>query len=399
METEKIQCPECGHQFDASESLRSQVESELKSAHEKEVKAAEDKAAARVRREFDNRIKAESAEVKHAQDEAEEAREKAQKAQAGEMELRKEKRKLEERGREMDLEVARRADEQFKERERSMQESFEKRLAHAEKSANESAAEKQALKLREKDLHIERLQKDVEQLNRRAKLGSQETQGEALEITLQEDLGRLFPQDHIEPVPKGMRGADILQRVCDRGVLCGSVIWEAKNAKSWRADWVDKLKDDQRGAKAQLPVLVSTVLPDGISGIGRVNGVWVADVKSWPGLAMVLREHLIQLSYAQAASKGTGEKMSELYEYLVSDEFGQRVSVIVEAYEGVLSQVHRERRAMEKHWSEREKLAHRAITGASSIHGTIRGIVGGALPDIPSLEMKEQSPPENGEKD
>ena len=399
METEKIKCPKCGHRFDASESLRNRVENELKSEHEKEVKAAQDKAAAEVRQELVAQIEDANTKVKHAQDEAEEAREKAKKAQEEEMALRKEKRKLEERGREIDLEVARKADAQFKEREQAMQASFKEQLAHAEKSANESAAKKQALKLRERDSHIERLQKDVERLNRRAQLGSQEAQGEALEITLQESLERQFPQDRIEPVPRGRRGADILQHVQNHGVSCGSIIWEAKNAKIWRTDWVDKLKDDQRNAKAQLPILVSTILPDGVSRIGRINGVWVADVNSWPELAMVLREHLVELSYAQAASKGKGEKMSELYEYLVSDEFRQRVTAIVEAFQGVLSQVDRERRAMQKHWSEREKLAHRAITGASSIHGTIRGIVGGALPDIPSLEMKEQSSPENGGKD
>ena len=104
---------------------------------------------------------------------------------------------------------------------------------------------------------------------------------------------------------------------------------------------------------AQLPVLVSTVLPNGVDGFSRINGVWVVSFNSWPGLATVLREQIIQVAYARVASEGKDTKMSDLYDYLVGDEFVRRVTAIAEAFKGIQSQVQKERRAMESHWSER----------------------------------------------
>ena len=50
------------------------------------------------------------------------------------------------------------------------------------------------------------------------------------------DLARVFtmtfPYDEIEPVSKGVRGADIIQKVQNQARQnCGTIIWEAKTAK------------------------------------------------------------------------------------------------------------------------------------------------------------------------
>jgi len=50
-------------------------------------------------------------------------------------------------------------------------------------------------------------------LKRKAEQGSQQLQGEVLELELEEMLKTNFPLDNLEPVGKGKRGADILQRV------------------------------------------------------------------------------------------------------------------------------------------------------------------------------------------
>ena len=399
METKQIECPKCKYQFNVSESLRSQVEEELKAAHAEEIKAATSDAVAQVRKESAEQMKSAQAEIKRAQDEAEEAKEKAQKAQEAEVKLRQDQRKLEQDRVDLNLEIARRADEDVKERVKTMQASFDKELENINKTAQKDAAEAQDLKMREKDILIDRLKDDIKHLQLRTQSGSQEIQGEALETALQESLVQKFPQDRIEPVPKGMRGADIIQYVQDSGKECGSIIWEAKNTKNWQADWLDKLKENQHRVNAHLPVLVSAVLPNGVDGFSRINGVWVVSVNSWPGLATVLREQIIQVAYARVASEGKDTKMSDLYDYLVGDEFVRRVTAIADAFKGIQLQVQKERRAMESHWRERETLAQRAMTGATNIHGSIRGIVGGDLPSIPVLEIENKPLLENREED
>lgn len=257
-----------------------------------------------------------------------------------------------------------------------------------EMALRERLSQEQALKLKEKEKQIEDLRKALEEAKRRSELGSQELQGEVLELDIQAALASHFPHDRIEPVPKGIRGADIVHTVRnDRLVECGTILWETKNTKAWQPAWLDKLKDDQRALGAPLAVLVSVVLPDDIQGFGRRDGVWVSDLKSWPALACALREQLIQVSFARAALDGQNEKMELLYQYLAGDDFRQRVETIVEAFEALQSQLQKERRAMERQWAEREKHLQRVINSTARMYGSLQGIIGSALPKVPALEL------------
>jgi hypothetical protein len=73
-----------------------------------------------------------------------------------------------------------------------------------------------------------------EELRRKLQQGSQQTQGEVFELVLEELIQTNFPLDQIEPVPKGVSGADIVQRVMSKsGHLCGTIVWESKHTKTW----------------------------------------------------------------------------------------------------------------------------------------------------------------------
>ncbi len=350
--------------------LEAQVEQEVRERLEAAVEArlAERLAEVETRAEEDKRLLQEQLETQ---------RRKVEEAQKTELELRREKVRLEQRAQEMDLEVQRRLDKE------------KKRL---EATLREHLSEEQALKLKEKEKQIDDLRQALEAAKRRSELGSQELQGEVLELDIQTALERQFPRDTIEPVPKGIRGADIIQTVHnDRQEACGAIVWETKNTRNWQAAWLDKLKQDQRAVGGSLAVIVSAVVPEGIAGFGRVDGVWVSDLKSWRALAGVLREQLIQVHFARAASEGQGEKMELLYQYLAGDEFRQRVETIVEAFEAMQAQIQKERRAMERHWSEREKQLQRVIGSTTGMYGALQGIVGSGMQAIPALEFDEET--------
>jgi len=64
-----------------------------------------------------------------------------------------------------------------------------------------------------------------EEMKRKLDQGSQQTQGEVLELELEKVLKTEFFQDEIIPVPKGINGADVIQKVFDRsGRFCGQII-------------------------------------------------------------------------------------------------------------------------------------------------------------------------------
>jgi hypothetical protein len=210
-----------------------------------------------------------------------------------------------------------------------------------------------------------------------------------LELDIQAVLEHRFPQDLIRPVPKGMTGAYLIQEVRDAALnACGSLIWEAKNTKHWQTAWIDKLKADQRTAGAALAVLVSVALPEGVRGFAQIDGVWVADLAHYQDLAVALRDQLRQVAFARAASQGRNEKMELLYNYLSGDEFRHRVEAIVEAFTAMRSQLDKERRAMTRHWAEREKQIERVIISTTGMYGALQGIIGQALPGIPALELE-----------
>lgn len=346
------------------EELSAQFDQEAKAKLQAELAEAESRSQAKWQAQFES-----------LKSELEEQRKRTVEAQAAELALRKEKQALEERAQALDLEVARKVDAE---------------RTRIEETIRQSIGDEQALKLREKEKQIDDLRKALEDAKRRSELGSQELQGEVLELDIQAALEQQFPQDRIEPVVKGARGADIIQSVRnDRLEECGTIIWETKNTKHWQPAWLDKLKQDLRTAGGNVAVLVSVALPDGIRGFGRVDGVWVSDLKSWPALAVALRDQLIQVSFARAASEGKNEKMELLYQYLAGDEFRQRVETIVEAFEAMQVQIQKERRAMEKQWAEREKQIQRVIGSTTGMYGALQGIVGSGLPTIAALEFEE----------
>jgi len=349
-----------------ADQIRAEVEAAFRKGESERVAQATAVAEARAREQS-------QLELKQLQDDLAAQRAKAQQAQEAELTLRKEKTALEERARELDLEVARRLDAA---------------KAELETGIRKTVAEEQGLKLKEKEKQIEDLRRALEDAKRRSELGSQELQGEVLELDIQTALERQFPHDRIEPVPKGIRGADIIQHVIDAtGRDCGSIVWETKNTKHWQPAWLDKLKQDQRAIGAALAVLVSVAVPDEIEGFGNVGGIWVCNLRNWPSLGVALRQQLIQVAFAHAASEGKSEKMELLYHYLAGDQFRSRVQGIVEAFTGMQDQLARERRAMERLWREREKQIARVVNNTVGMYGEMRGLIGSSMPEIPALAL------------
>jgi hypothetical protein len=207
---------------------------------------------------------------------------------------------------------------------------------------------------------------------------------------LKQKLQTAFPDDLVEDVEKGVRGADIRQTVRTKlGNICGVILWESKRTKSWDNDWTVKLKDDMRKEAANTPVIVSAVMPkDIVGGIGMKDGVWVVLPEHAEGLAMAVREKLVEVAKTQYYAKKRGDKAEETYDYVTGHEFVQQIQALAEVYQETLNQIEQERRAFERIWKAREGQAKRLLTGAVNIYGKIQGITGTAsLPSIPVLEL------------
>jgi hypothetical protein len=313
------------------------------------------------------------AELESTAKQLEEQREKIRELTSRELKLLKEKRDLETRTEQLDLEVARKVEEE------------------RQNIATDVAARKDEefrLKEAEKEHKIGDLLKQIDELKRRAEQGSMQTQGEVQELELEKMLRGEFTHDTVTEVSKGVRGADCIHEVfTPGGQSCGKILWESKRTKNWNNAWVDKLKEDQREAKAEVAVIVSQALPEGLKHVGHLGGVWVCDFASAVGMAYILRAGLLQVAVARASVLGKGEKMEMLYEYLTGVEFRNAVQGVIEAFNQMREDLETERRAMERLWTKREKQATKAIVNLAHMYGGIQGIVGKTLPAIPTLEL------------
>lgn len=269
-----------------------------------------------------------------------------------------------------------------------------KRLAASEEKIREEvgrqADEKQRLNLAAKEKTITDLQKALDEAQRKAAQGSQQLQGEIMELDLEEALAGAFRDDDVAPVPKGVNGADISHTVkSPRGVTCGIMLWEIKRTKNWVDGWIPKLKEDVRSAKASVAIIVTEVMPKQITeDMGQLNGVWICKPSLAIVLGALLRKSLLDVGLQKALAENRGDKADALYNFVTSHEFIQQIESMVETYSEMTTQVTKERVAYEKLWAQREKQARKLLMGTANIIGSMQGHIGQAsMPRIKGLEL------------
>lgn len=293
--------------------------------------------------------------------------------QQQELALRREKKALEEARQQQELEL-------------------ERKLEHERRAIHEKvlAAEAERFKLKEAEYRkkIEDAQKANEELTRKLEQGSQQLQGEVLELDVEHTLKCGFPHDRIDEVKKGVRGADVIQTVCTAAAqACGKIIWEAKRAENWSDKWLRKLKDDQREAKADIAVLVTTAMPKGAEAFCEYGGIWVVAPHVVRPIAETLRFGLLECHKLRLAGSGKSEKMELLYNYLCSSQFAQRVRAVVEALECMRTDLDAEKRAMQRLWAKREMQIERASSSMLTVCGELQGIAQDSLPELTEIEV------------
>lgn len=372
-----IKCTHCGKQIEVSEALRHQIQEEVSSnlskKHQQELEKAKEQVANQVRKKFEEQS---ALELKDLKNQLEEKNKKMDEFRDRELELRADKRKIEEEKKDLALELDKRLSEEKKK---------------IEDKIYKEVDERQKLKDAEKEKIIADLKKAVEEMRRKAEQGSQQLQGEVLELDVEETLKNAFPSDSIAPVEKGIKGADIRQTVkTSRGNECGVILWETKRTKNWQDSWIEKLKADQRSEGAHISVIISQTLPEvAQTGMGFKNGVWIVGFSLILPLAQALRDRLWEVAKEKFDAKNKGERAEIVYEYIRSHEFKQQIEAMVEAYQEMKSQIDQERRAFERIWTKREAQINKVLTSTAKVYGSIEGRVGRGMPQIKGLDLPE----------
>ncbi|NOY28669.1 MAG: DUF2130 domain-containing protein [Planctomycetes bacterium] len=401
-----INCPHCKNEFpldqvmsaQLDETIRSELEAEFSEktrrlVDERNQLAQQKKQLAAGQEQLDQQVQdavakqrgaieskaqavaqqAVAVEIKDRDQRLAEASERLMAFEQQELGLRKKARQLEQQAEQQELEIGRRMDVERKKVRDQV-------LAQAQ--------EENQFKQAEKDLKIQSMIKQIDELKQKAEQGSQQIQGEVQEIELEKLLPELFPGDVIEPVAKGVRGADVLQHVFDHnGRDCGAILWESKRTKNWSDKWLSKVRDDQEEAKANCACIISAALPESIRHFGEIGDVWVANFSCVRSVAVAIRRVLIETAQARLASEGQQGKMEIVYSYLFGPEFRNRVRGLVEPYVEMQTDLESEKRAFQRHWNKRQKQLDRALASTTGLYGDLQGILGSGLQEIEGMDL------------
>lgn len=405
----ELKCPGCGHHFEPSDVIREEVQRELRSKmrdwqqkKDEEYKEKENDFLKQLQQAEEDAVKKIEKEKKQLQEKLEitlrksiaddyenqmrmlhescsETEEKLKTARKKELEYLQKEQALKNKEAELEIEIQQRL---MSERDRL---SVEIRQMEQQR-VNQMQLEFQ-LKLAEKEKQLDDQKKLAEEMRRKAEQGSMQLQGEVQELLLEEILQNSFVFDKIEPVGKGVRGADCIQTVCNNyGQECGKIIYESKRTLSFGIDWIEKLKADMRSHGADVAIIVTQVMPKDMERFGEREGVYICSFLEVKSLAAVLRSGIVKVFTAAKSQENKGEKMTMMYDYLTSSEFNEQWKAMREGFMQLKMSIQKERDMMEKIWKSREKQLEKIMLNAAHIKGSVEGIAGNDAVNLTLIE-------------
>src|SRR5262249_44844715 len=238
------------------------------------------------------------------------------------------------------------------------------------------------LKVRvEANRESERLQKKTKELQRALEKKTANDLGDGQERDIELDLRTAFMppagEDAIQRVARGELGADILHDVRYKGATCGRIVYDSKNHKAWRTDFVTKLRQDKARHDAAAAVLVTTAFPSGTRYFCVDGEVCIVHPDAVVHIAGVLRRSLIALHRhgLGLSLQARSGKMAALYRSLASGDFADQIRTAETLVADLRKLDARERDAHDKVWKERERLITRAKATIDEIDTQITGVM------------------------
>ena len=377
----EIKCTNCGHEFEPTDSIREEVQRELRNkmtdwqkqqqqkfeaqlAEEKKKTQQETETLIRrsVASDFENKLTLLEQNNKENEEKLKQARQK-------EAEFLRKEQDLKNKEAEIEITV-----------QKQLQKDREKLTDDIRKIEEQKVAAKETeyqLRLKELEKQLDDQKKLADEMRRKSEQGSMQLQGEVQELALEEMLKTAFPFDVISEVGKGVRGADCIQTVRNNfGQECGKIIFESKRTKDFANDWIEKLKADMRSQGADVAVIVTQALPKDMDRFGEKDGIWICSFAEVKPIVQMLRNGIIKIASALKSQENRGDKMHLLYDYLTSREFAEQWQAIREGFMSMKLSIQKERDAMEKLWKQREKQLEKVLLNAAHVRGSIEGISG-----------------------
>ena len=375
-----IVCPHCGKTLDLDKIIMEQINQRLSEQNsivvENEVKHRLEEAQKKSQKEMENAVEFAKSEQKQQIDlltEQIKLLNETNKKQINDMmEIQKKNLELQQKANQSEMEAQKKLNEQYQEiRDNALKEVTESKQAEIDKL----------------NKMLEDANKATEEVKRKLEQGSQQLQGEVQELRLEECLKLEFPLDSIEPVEKGKSGADVIQTVVNRlGRVCGKIVWESKNVKTWNKGFIPKLREDMNLAKGDVGILVSNVFGSNMIEFTEQDGVWLVKPMNAIAMARMIRNRILAVSEVKMAIANKETIQDELYAYFTSAEFRNKIENIGMKYRALDEEINKAKSSMERHWAKQRELIDNIVTNTDVVFGEVSSFM---LKSGESLELEQ----------
>lgn len=395
------QCPNCGVDVDVNELLYQKLDNEARQKYRKQLSQEQAKikqqqeAVAQQQQELLETVRTQVAETLA----QEKVKVRAQVEQDHSERIKEMQRELEEKTKKVvelnkaqsDIERLKREKDSLRsEIELETQKKFSQQLAIENDKFKQQLSSQIEFKVAEKEQVINQLKSQLSEAQRQAEQGSMQIQGEVQELAIEQWLRSEFPLDSVDEIKKGSLGADTLHIINTHShKACGTIYYESKRTKNFQPSWIPKFKSDIQSKNADIGVLVTETMPEGMQSLGQIDGVWICTFEEFKNLSQVLRQSLIKIDQALIIQENKGEKMGMLYDFLTGSEFRMQIEAIVEGFTQLKTDLESEKRSMQGIWKKREKQIERVLLNTNFMYSSIKGIAGNAVQSVSLLELED----------
>jgi len=152
-------------------------------------------------------------------------------------------------------------------------------------------------------------------------------------------------------------------------------------------------------ANADIGVLVTQAMPKDMDRMGLIDGIWVCGFEDFKGSSSLLRNSLIELKRNSQLQENKTDKMSILYDYLSSKEFGMQMTAIVDGFTEMQRELDKQKKSSMASWKRQQKHIDSVLINTTEMYGSIKGIAGNAISNVKALELEFIDEEEKAKKD
>lgn len=234
-----------------------------------------------------------------------------------------------------------------------------------------------------------RLQNQLDQLSRKLDKQVADQLGKEAEIDLLTELNKTFQGDRIDPIRRGVKGADIIHDIMEDGKRLGRIVYESKNVSTWSNKFIAQAKQYQTQYDTPNVIVVSRCFPQKKKGLCTLKDIPIVDPRMAVCLASIIREGVREIGLARITRAGRNEKAQQLYEYILSDKFATRFREIAESVESLRERQRKERDWHQDAWDEQSSLYDKIDARRREVDSQIRTIAKqSAKPEVVRLAAR-----------